>query len=208
MQAAAIGYTCKGCSIPTSGARPGDLVLQVKPAGLEGTAIIASDFRDILEDAGIDRETLDSASRLYNRISVVEESLALAERGLVTAMHDPTEGGLLGGLIEVAKASRTTLVIRAREVLIARETRLIAEVLRIDPLKLISSGTLIATVPRSHIEEASRVLDEIGVEYQFIGEVIGYSGAYLRLEMGDSYIEYNEEPMDEITRVIERYGKG
>ncbi|MEB3860626.1 MAG: AIR synthase family protein [Desulfurococcales archaeon] len=208
VQATAIGYTCKGCSVPTSGAKPGDLVLQVKPAGLEGTAIIATDFRDTLEDMGIDREILDRASTFYDKISVVKEALALADRGLVTAMHDPTEGGLLGGLIEIAKASHTTLIVRASDILVTRETSIIAEALKIDPLKLISSGTLIATVPRRHAGEVDRVLGGMGVEHKFIGEVAEYSGSYLRLKAGEAYIEYNEEPMDEITRVIEKYGKG
>ncbi len=202
VQVAAIGCTCRGCSVPTSGARPGDLVVQVKPAGIEGTAIIATDLRHRLLEMGLNRDLVDRAASMYKMVSIVREALELASRGLATAMHDPTEGGLIGGLIEVALASGTSITIDRSKVIIAPETRIITEKLEIDPLKLISSGTLIATIPPSKIREAETILDSMNVEYSIIGVVEERREWILRIRHPAGDTIYNKVPQDEITRVI------
>ncbi len=199
--AAAAGVTCRGCAVPTGGARPGDLVLQVKPAGIEGTAIIATDFRALLERAGIAESIIERAAALASRVSVVREALELAEYGLVTSMHDPTEGGLIGGLVEMALASRLRFKVWEERVFVAEETRVVTEALGVDPLKLISSGTLLATVPSSLKGDAEHVLEGLGVEYSFIGEVEA-GGVGVQLYKSPGRIElYEAPPVDEISRL-------
>ncbi len=201
------GCTCKGCSVPTGGAKPGDVIIQVKPAGIEGTSILATDFRGLLVKKGVDENVLNRAALFYKEISVVKEALELAKRGLATSMHDPTEGGLLGGLVEIAYASGTSLVIDSSKVLVAEETRIIASKLGLDPLKLISSGTLLVTVSQDRISEVMSVLDGLKVEYSLIGKVIDRRGWMLKVESGEDYSIYNEPPQDEISRIwAESYG--
>jgi hydrogenase expression/formation protein HypE len=77
-------------------------------------------------------------------------------------MHDPTEGGILGGITELAYASRKTIEFWADEMPIAEETRLAAGALGVDALKLISSGSLIATVPPINLNEAALRLQSLG----------------------------------------------
>ena len=64
--------------ITSSGAEPGDFILMSKFAGLEGLAILATDFKDRLLEKGVDKKVLDNARRYYSKISVVDEALALA----------------------------------------------------------------------------------------------------------------------------------
>ncbi|MEB3779742.1 MAG: AIR synthase family protein [Desulfurococcales archaeon] len=199
--ATAWGCTCKGCSVPTGGAKPGDMVIQVKPAGLEGTAILATDFKDLLVKLGVDEDVIDRAALLQERISVVREALALAERGLATSMHDPTEGGLIGGLVEIAYASGASIIVDEEKILVSEETRIISSRLSIDPLKLISSGTLLATVDKGKLDQASSLLDSMGVEYSVIGRVVERDRWILKVMSGEGYVVYNEPPQDEISRV-------
>ena len=167
----AMGITDKNRFVRTGGARPGDKVIMTKVAAIEGTAILSTDFREILIEKGIKEEILDSARRFIRSVSVVKEALALAERGLVTSMHDPTEGGILGGLSEIAYASKTTLEVWEDKIPIAPETSTICEALGIDPLRLISSGSLIATVPDDKVNEAMEILRSVNVGAEVIGEV-------------------------------------
>ncbi len=133
--------------ITSSGAKPGDLIAMVKSAGLEGAAILASDFEDILKQRGVDAATIAKTRGFIKRTSVVKESLAFAAAG-VSAMHDPTEGGLLGGLYELAKAASTGFEVYRSKVFVDPAVATICRALGIDPLRLISSGTLLVTTPR------------------------------------------------------------
>lgn len=175
----AIGITGRDRYVRTGGARPGDLVLVTKVVGIEGTAILASDFSKELLSRGVPKEVVESGRNFIRMVSVVREATLLAEGKLPTSMHDPTEGGVLGGLLEVAYASGTSIVVRESLIPVAYETRVFCKALGLDPLKLISSGTLIATIPRGRVGEAVKLLNDAGVNAVVIGEVV---------ERGDSLV--------------------
>jgi len=166
----ALGIAPKDRYVITGGARPGDVVLMTKGAAIEGTAILATDFAAQLARAGVPEEVLARARAFMAEISVVPEALALAEVG-VSSMHDPTEGGLLGGLAELAHASGKLVEVWERDVLLRPETREICQALRVDPLKLISSGCLLATLPEERLERAAETLGSLGVAWAVIGRV-------------------------------------
>ena len=185
----AIGIAEKDKAVTTSGAKTGDYVIMTKVAAIEGTAILCTDFADILRSRGIDEKTLEKGSKFLTRVSVMKEALALAERGLVTSMHDPTEGGILGGVAEIAYASQKTIEFWADKVPIARETKLVTEALGVNPLKLISSGALVATISPNNVNEALKTLQMLGIESAVIGKVCDHSG-YLVKVVRDSSIDF------------------
>lgn len=89
--------------VSSGGAEPGDRLLLTKGAGIEATAILATDFREACAEAGVSAATLDAAAGFLDEVSVVPDAAAV--RDAATAMHDPTEGGLLTALVETASAS-------------------------------------------------------------------------------------------------------
>ncbi len=182
----AIGIVGKDKAVTTSGARAGDYVIMTKTAAIEGTAILCTDFAGILRNKGVDEKVLEKGSKFLAKVSVMKEALALAERGLATSMHDPTEGGILGGVAEIAYASRKTIELWADKLPIAKETKLITETLRIDPLKLISSGALVATVPPDRVEEALKTLRMLDIESTVIGRVHDYSDCLVKVVKNSS----------------------
>src|SRR5207248_1346133 len=99
----AVGRAPKGRVVTSAGARPGDALVLTKAAGLEGTAILAADLAERLRGR-VPRDVLERARGFVARLSVVPEGRLAAELG-ATAMHDPTEGGVLGALWELAEAS-------------------------------------------------------------------------------------------------------
>ncbi len=194
----AMGLASKNTLVTTSGARVGDLVLMTKTAGLEGTAIIARDFEKLLLDKGVPKEVVVKAKEFLWDISVVREAVELAWLG-ATSMHDPTEGGVLGGLIEMSIASGKRIRVYEDKIPIAYETRIIAQALGINPLNLISSGVLLATIPKSIAMEALRVLENMGVKASIIGEVV--SGEGVELVRREGVEEYHDFVVDEIARL-------
>ena len=156
--------------VATSGARPGDVIIMVKHGALEGTAILAYDFEKMLIGSGVEREVIETAKKFLNEISVVKPALLISD--IADAMHDPTEGGILGALYEMAYASQTKIVVYKDKVIFRTETLKIAEALKIDPLKLISSGTLLAAIPPNKVDEAIHRLSSKGYPVAIIGEIV------------------------------------
>lgn len=144
--------------IYTRGAEPGDKIVQIDEAGLEGTWILASDFDLELERRGVDNKVLEEAKSLREDISVVESALKIKDK--VNSMHDPTEGGIFQGLYEMAHASKNEFFIHSRPEL-KDITIEICDKLNLDPFRLISSGCLLATVPDSIDLNIGNVIGEV-----------------------------------------------
>ncbi len=201
-----IGIGTKINVITTSGAREGDILIATKAIALEGTSILCTDFAKELIDRGIDRYILDRCSRFIEEVSVVREALALAEKGLATSMHDPTEGGIIGGVTEIAYASGKTIELWLNEIPMREETRIICNKLYIDPFRLISSGTLLATIPGDRVREAINLLKNMGIEVRAIGTVKNRDRCLVEVVMGNNKICLeNVEVEDELFRLIRTY---
>ncbi len=203
----AIGITEKSKFVKTGGARSGDVVLMTKVAAVEGTAILSTDFRDVLLSKGVPPDVLERGSEFIKLVSVVREALTLANAGLATSMHDPTEGGLLGGLTEIAYASRKTIEVWEDKVPVAEETRIICKSLGIDVLKLISSGVLVATVPEKKADEALELLKSKGIKASVIGRVREFTGNLVVLHRSSGVVEKLDDVFvkDELVKVWEEY---
>lgn len=144
-----IGLTEKGKYVTAAGAKAGDKLILTKSAGIEGTAILATDRKEQLEKA-LSSPMLDSAKAFYNQISIVKDALIAYNAGGVNAMHDPTEGGVLNGIHEMADAAGLGVRVFEEKITIEPETAKICRFYEIDPLQLISSGALlIATEPQA-----------------------------------------------------------
>lgn len=188
----------------TGGARPGDLVLMTKAAAIEGTSILASDFEELLNKKGVPYDIMVKAKEFIKEISVVKEALLLSEIG-VNSMHDPTEGGIIAGLAEIAYASKVTIRVWEDKVPIRKETKVICEALKIDPLRLISSGVLLATAPPEVARRGTSLLKEQGIESRIIGEVSKGEGLIIVRKSG-SVEKYGVYVEDELLRVWREYG--
>jgi len=175
--------TCMGMAdpfVPTGGAEPGDDVILTKGAAIEGTAILASDFEAELLDRGVSPAVLEGALEFYDEIGIIEEARVV--RDYATGMHDPTEGGLIDGLLELASASGVTLTIDRSAIPVREETRAVCEAMDVDPLRIFGSGSLVATVPSSETEAVIDGLDARDVEVAHIGHVRATESPSLELD--------------------------
>ena len=132
-------------------ASEGDDLWLTKWVGIEGTALLArertAELRPVLGDAVVSR-----AAKLLRHpgISIARDAALVLDSNCVTALHDPTEGGVATAIHEIASASACGAEILAEAVPILPETTAICNHFGIDPLGLISSGALlVATSPGS-----------------------------------------------------------
>ncbi|MFB6490896.1 MAG: AIR synthase family protein [Thermoproteus sp. AZ2] len=175
--------------ISTGGAKPGDLIIMTKSAALEAAAILATDFKDEMRRRGVPEEALERAAGFIRQVSAVKEALALAD--LADSMHDPTEGGILGGLVEMAYASNASIEIDPAAVPIAEEALMLCKAAGLDPLATLSSGALLAAVPPERLKEAERRLGALGLRAAVIGKVAPRTSYLVKagsLELTEPYI--------------------
>ncbi len=156
-------------------ARVGDAVILTKGPAIEATGLFAATFPGRLRERyGEDRAR--AAEAMFHQMSVVRDALTAVSVGVrddgVTAMHDATECGVWGGLVEVAQASRVGLRIDRDAVTIPDPVRLVCDEFEIDPFASISEGTLIITVRPHRADAVVAALHHAGVASGIIGEVV------------------------------------
>jgi len=183
-----LSLTCLGVAdrfVPTGGANPGDRVVLTKGAGIEGTAILATDFRD---EADVDESVIAEAAGYFAEMSVLPD--ARATREYATAMHDPTEGGLVDGLLEFAVASGVDLHVDSEAVPVREPTRALCDAMGVDPFRTFGSGALVATVPPDAVDAALADLAAADIDAAVVGDV----------ETGDGRLHVDGETFDEPVR--------
>ncbi len=148
------------------GAVPGDAIVMTKWAGLEGTMLLATDFRDRLSD--LPDALLSSAQSFSRFLSVVPESRIAIANG-AHAMHDVTEGGVLGAVWELAAQTHCGAIVVRDAIPVREETARITERFGIDPLRLIASGSMLIACPDG--TRMTGALNQAGIPAVVIGRV-------------------------------------
>ena len=164
-----MGLTEKGKYVTAAGAKTGDKLILTKSAGIEGTAILATDLETQLSQV-FSPMLLDSTKSFYNQISVVKDALTAYRAGGVHAMHDPTEGGILNGVHEMADAAKLGVKVFEEKIVVEPETAKICRYFEIDPLQLISSGALLIAAEPESAPKIIEALHEQKIYATIIGE--------------------------------------
>ena len=197
-----LGEVPKNQLIKTSGAEIGDDVLITKFIGLEGTSILANDIKS--KNVKIDNQIVDNAINfLYDPgISVLLESKIAINTIKVTSMHDPTEGGLITGLEELALASNKGMEIIYDKIPIKQETSIICKKLNLDPLGLISSGSLIITCNPKNTEKLIDKISESKINISKIGTIKNKNNG-LKIYIDEELKKFPKFERDEIAKYFE-----
>jgi len=184
-----IGLGDEGRYVTPAMAKPGDRVLVTKGCAMETTAIAAHLVPDKmtyeLTRGGMSAQDVDAAMAraraMLAQVSVVADCRAVLSVGVrdraVSALHDATEGGVLGGLLELAKACGHDLRIeRARIPLSAEARAACAAFGGIDPYWTLSEGTLIAAVRPAAVVAVMDALRRAGIVAAEVGEAVTGKG--------------------------------
>ena len=187
--------------IKTGGAKDGDSILLTTGLAIEGTAILATECSDALRSAGVDQGLIDRAAGYLNDpgISVVTAARALRNSVKVHSVHDVTEGGVITALREVAWASGLGVVFEAESTPVLMECEVICSALGIDPLGLLGSGALIATMPAIEIPKAFRALDALGITGWEIGQMLAIEDGFWLIDRQGEH-ELPKFERDELAR--------
>ena len=180
---------------------PGDRILMTKGVAVEGTAIIAREFGDRLKDLGMTDSEIESSRQFLANISVISEARLAADSGMVSAMHDVTEGGLANAVEELSVAGGYQIKIDVETIPIFAETRRVCSLLDIDPLGLIGSGSLLICCRIRGCESLMTSIRNAGVDVTCIGEVLERGQGIIALKEGRPAI-WPQFEADEIAQLF------
>lgn len=179
ISAVAIAKQPKKHLIKATNLQVGDVILMTKTAGIEGTGIIAFEkAEDLSHQFG--QTWLQEAQSLLDQTSVVKEGVLAGPLG-VHAMHDITEGGLLGAVWEICEAAGLGCDIDSSLIPIASVTDQLCKHYDIDPLRLISSGSMLIVVAHQDRELVMKTLSDADIIVSEIGRIT-LEGRFIEVE--------------------------
>ena len=141
--------------------------LLTKWAGLEGTAVLASE-READLCTRYSQTFVGKAKDMLRDISVRSEAEAAREYG-ITAMHALSEGGIFAALWEMAAASGTGLQVELKKVPLRQETVEVCEFFDLNPYQLLSNGSLMIICDRGY--DLVDFLEKRGIKSAVIGKL-------------------------------------
>jgi hydrogenase expression/formation protein HypE len=165
----------KGEYVTPAGAQPGNDVILTKGPAIETAAILSVlKEKELLKNYS--RDLVKRAQSLMGQMTVVKDALTAMKAGGVTAMHDATEGGVIGGLFEIANASGIGMEIDEALFIYPDEVRAVCEAFEIDPVEAIAEGSLLITSNPKFRQDILSALEREGISASVIGRVVEDAG--------------------------------
>lgn len=155
-------------------AHSGDVLILTQGIAIEGTAVLAREAATDLLEAGLTNDQIKAARDLLNNpgISVLPAAKVLWGYEGLRALHDPTEGGIMTGVQEIAGAAGLGFELEIEKILVRQETSSVCRALNLDPLGLLASGALLALMSPEEVEQALDSLAKMGIPAAAIGHLV------------------------------------
>jgi hydrogenase maturation factor len=170
---AMLGEVGREALVAPGGALPGDALILTGGVAIEGTAVLAREAAPQLRALGVSGDALQEAASYLESpgISVVAAAQTACRAARVHAMHDPTEGGLVTALHEMAAACGCTIIVDPGKVQVLPRTKEICDAAGLDPMGTLASGALLVAVSEAECPTVLSTLREAGTPAERIGEV-------------------------------------
>ncbi len=161
---AGIGLVPAGVDIRPDRARPGDKIIVNGPIAVHGMAIMS-----VREGLEFETQIRSDTAPLHGLVETI-----LAACGDVHVLRDPTRGGVASAVNEIAKASRSGILLDEEALPIPDDVRGACEILGFDPLYVANEGKLLAFVPPDDADEVLAAMQShpLGADSVIIGSVV------------------------------------
>ena len=198
-----LGEVARDRFVRSGGCQVGDALLLAGMIPVEAASIIAREKRaDLLIQGWSKADVEEASSYLFSPgISVAGPALAAAHAGLVSAMHDPTEGGVASGLSELATAANVGMTVHLDAIPIPPLAARLCAAYGLDPLGAIASGALLATCARDDVEPLQDLWQSLGWPSVVIGDITPLADGLVALDQGE-VVPFPSFATDEITQLF------
>lgn len=173
-------------------------IVMTKWAGVEGTSILAAEGEKQLLSY-YRKELVEEGKKYGDYLSVVKDS-QIAMKHHVAAMHDVTEGGIMGALWELGEKANLGMIVDQDLIPIRQETIEICEYFDLNPYMLIGSGSLLVITNESEAMIAN--LSKQGITATVIGQMT--KGNHKQVKFGGIMRSIAPGKSDELYKGLER----
>lgn len=160
-------YTALHDWVKRKGAAPGDDIVMTKWIGLEGTALIARSSFDKLK-THYPTDLVENAADFLKYLSVMPEAATAVKSG-ASYLQAAREGGIFGGLWELAANNNVGLVVDLKSIPVRQETVEVCEYFDFNPYELMAGGSLLITCPNGG--DLVKKLADCGIFSAVIGKI-------------------------------------
>lgn len=179
-----------------TGARVGDSILVTKSCGLTATAILGMSFPETVKQK-LGMDIYHSAFEQFYQTSSLQDALCAAGTDKkypeIHAMHDVTEGGVLGAIYELAIASETGAEIVDELLPIATTASSIATLFGIDSRYSVGAGSMIIACDSGKAEGLIKRLADENIPCTEVGRITEKGAGILIQKSGEtSFLTYLE----------------
>jgi len=198
-----IGEAAKDELVDKSSIRPGDVIYLAGGIAVEAVSIIARERSGLLQKHFSALFAAEARNYIKDPgICVLEAAQRARGACSLTGMHDPTEGGLLGGLWELAERAGCGFFIDAGAVPVLPHCRELCGLLNLDPLRLIASGALLITLRREHAPRLEAAFSRGKSLLTRLGRMTPRS-AGMRVKTNGKTVTIQQPIVDEINKLWE-----
>jgi hydrogenase expression/formation protein HypE len=177
------------------GLRPNDLIITTGTLGDHGLAVLAA-----RHGLGLEGDLRSDVAPLNGLIA---RALAAVPPGAIHAMKDPTRGGLVGALGEMAEKARVSIQLREAAIPLSPAVRAASELLGIDPLAVANEGKALIGIDPAFADAVLEALrgHPLGRDAAIIGVVSGDDPGTLLLDTGFGVRRLIERDGDPLPRI-------
>jgi len=169
-----IAIAPKGELLTSKGANDGDVIIATKDSALIATSILALSFPEMVRNKCGTEVQKQAADLFYETSSlkagIIAASLNTPESKTVTAMHDVTEGGILGAIYEMALAAGCGVDIDEETLPSGNVQKAICGLFDLDPNYCIGAGSMIIAVKNGKEQLLIETLQDAGIKATAVGK--------------------------------------
>lgn len=156
-------------------AKPGNSILVTKQCAISSSAILAMSFPEQVKNK-LGKEVYDRGCELFYQTSSVEDATTAVGgqkwHSDIVAMHDVTEGGVLGAIYELAMASGCGVRIQNDHLPQSHVQTEICKLFSIDPRYVIGAGSMIIAVEKGSEKQVIDRLAQAQIACAWVGEML------------------------------------
>jgi hydrogenase expression/formation protein HypE len=155
-------------------AQSSNVILATKQCAISSSAILSMSFPETVKNK-LGNQVYEEGCALFYQTSSLKDALSAAGSGVrhpeITAMHDVTEGGMLGAIYELAVASENGAIVYNDCLPIGETQKQICNLFSIDPRFTIGAGSMIIAVKNGSENEVINRLKKQQVGCTIVGEL-------------------------------------
>ncbi|NPE27732.1 hydrogenase expression/formation protein HypE [Methanococcoides sp. SA1] len=174
---------------------PGDRIILTGTIGDHGISLLSH-----REGFDLNTDLVSDVAPLWNMIRSVIPIRTIEGKPAISAMKDPTRGGLAGALNEIAQKSGTGIIIDQKDLPIKRSVSSACEMLGIDPLEVANEGKAIICVKAENTEEVLSIIrkHEYGKDAAIIGEATDSNSGKVLMRTTIGSMRYVDTPTGDL----------